>query len=176
MTSKIMPRATAVWLIDNTGLTFRQIADFTGMHILEIRVIADGANTDRLEPFNPVTGNVLTAAEIERCESDPGADLRTTGSPEKVAGGKRKYVPLSKRKDKPGAIAFLLTNYEELSEADIVRLLSTSTKTIAGVREAMSNDNIHSTGVLEPRSPVASGLCSEEDLDKLLSARRPVVS
>ena len=159
----LMPKATAVWLVDNTTLTFDQIADFTGMHPLEISGIADGEVAVGIKGFDPIANSQLTRAEIDRCEKDPTAKLQllkpiSTPQPKKKAP---RYTPLSKRQDRPSAITWLVRNHPELADAQICKLLGTTKTTIAAIR-----DKTHwNSSQIEPVDPVALGLCTQIALD-----------
>lgn len=159
----LMPKATAVWLVDNTTLTFRQIADFTGMHDLEISGIADGEVAIGMKGFDPITNNQLTADEIKRCEGDPIQRLKLMKrvmAPEAKRKAPR-YTPVSKRQDRPAAIAWLVRYHPEMEDAQISKLLGTTKPTIGTIRDR-SHWNISN---IQPVDPVALGLCSQIDLD-----------
>src|SRR5580693_4613981 len=162
MTLPLMPKATAVWLIEKTALTFTQIADFCGMHPLEVQAIADGEVAQGIVGYDPVANNQLTTAEIRRCEADPNARLKlsatTLPAPKRLRGSR--YTPVAKRNDRPDAIAFLLRNYPHLTEPQVAKLLGTTKETIQKVRER-SHWN---SGNIKPRDPVILGLCSQADL------------
>ena len=168
MTLPLMPKATAVWLIDKTALTFTQIADFCGMHPLEIQAIADGEVAQGIVGYDPVANFQVTAAEITRCEADES--LRLVLLPAANAAPKRgrgaRYTPVAKRNDRPDAIAFVLRNFPQLSEAQIVKLLGTTKDTIQKVRE---RSHWNSTNI-KPRDPVILGLCSQTDLNASVQA------
>lgn len=173
MALPLMPKATAVWLVENTALSFEQIADYTGMHELEIQAIADGEVAVGIVGVSPVVGAQLTADEIARCEADPDARLKMTKSdiplPKARSKGAR-YTPVSKRQDRPDAISWILKNHPELTDAQISRLLGTTKATIASVR-----DRSHwNAANIKPQNPVTLGLCSEPDLEKavVLAQRR----
>lgn len=159
----LMPKATAVWLVDNTTLTFRQIAEFTGLHELEISGIADGEVAIGMKGFDPITNSQLTADEIKRCESDPIQRLqlmRRVMAPD----AKRKtprYTPVSKRQDRPSAIAWLVRYHPEIEDSQISKLLGTTKPTIQSIRDR-SHWNISN---IQPVDPVALGLCTQIDLD-----------
>ncbi|GIX12479.1 MAG: hypothetical protein KatS3mg118_0438 [Paracoccaceae bacterium] len=164
MNTPLMPKATAVWLVENTALTFAQIAAFTGLHELEVQGIADGEVAQGMKGFDPILNNQLTAEEIRRCEADPNARLRL--KPNKAAEGEQKrrgprYTPLSKRQDRPAAIAWLVKFHPELSDAQIAKLIGTTKPTIQSVRNRTHWNiaNIH------PVDPVALGLCRQSELD-----------
>jgi len=160
-----MPKATAVWLLDNTALTFDQVADFTKMHPLEIQAIADGDAAQGIKGMDPISNGQLTREEIEKGEKD--ADYRLHLQESKVVlppQPKRKgprYTPVSRRHERPSAILWLLRNHPELKDAQIMRLVGTTKTTIASVR-----DRTHwNTAALTPIDPVTLGLCSQIELD-----------
>jgi hypothetical protein len=158
-----MPKATAVWLVENTALTFKQIADFCGLHILEIQAIADEEVAVGMQGLDPVANGQLTKEEIAKCEEDPSAKLALikTDIPQPSARGKGpRYTPLSKRQDKPDAIAWLLRHYPELTDAQISRLIGTTKPTINAVRDRSHWNSPN----LKPRSPVELGICKHDDL------------
>ena len=159
----LMPKATAVWLVDNTTLTFRQIADFVGMHELEISGIADGEVAVGIKGFDPVQNSQLTEADIKKCEAD--AEARLTLLKRQIAPEpKRKaprYTPLSKRQDRPAAIAWLVRYHPELADSQISKLVGTTKPTIQSIR-TRSHWNYSS---IQPVDPVALGLCNQGDLD-----------
>ena len=162
MSKLLMPKATAIWLIENTCLTFTQIADFCNLHTLEIQAIANGESNERMLDFNPITHGQLTQEEIDRCSQDPSARLEMV--PRDVYSSKKRYIPLSRRNDKPDGILWLLKNYPKLSENQIIRLLRTTKKTIRAIQERShwNRDN------LKPRHPVDLDLCSQEDFDQTI--------
>jgi hypothetical protein len=169
MPQPLMPKATAVWLIDKTSLSFDQIAEFVNMHPLEIQAIADGEVAQGIVGFDPIASGQLTREEIARCEADPSARLRIQEStivlPKQRAKGGR-YTPVSKRNDRPDGIAWLLRNYPMLSEATVAKLLGTTKDTIAKVR-----DKTHwNSANIKPRDPVILGLCSQSDLNAAVAA------
>lgn len=159
----LMPKATAVWLVDNTTLTFRQIADFVGMHELEVAGIADGEVAVGIKGLDPIVANQLTAAEIKRCEGDPVGRLKLlkrTLAPEPKKKAPR-YTPVSKRQDRPAAIAWLVRYHPELEDRQISKLIGTTKPTIQSIR-----DKTHwNYSNLQPVDPVALGLCRQIDLD-----------
>lgn len=171
MTRPLMPKATAVWLIDNTGLTFDQISDFCGLHILEVQAIADGEVAIGMQGLDPVKNGELDASEIERCEADAAARLKMTKTAEKHAKQQRKkarYTPVAKRQDRPDAIAWLIKNYPELSDGQIGKLVGTTKPTINAVR-----DRTHwNTPNIKAQNPVGLGLCSGADLEKAIAVAR----
>ena len=140
MTMPLMPKATAVWLIEKTALTFTQIADFCGMHPLEVQAIADGEVAQGIVGYDPVANSQVTADEIRRCEADPNARLKLAPTalpmPKRLRGSR--YTPVAKRNDRPDAIAFLLRNYPQLTEAQVGKLLGTTKETIQKVRERIA--------------------------------------
>jgi len=179
-TLPLMPKATAVWLVDNTTLTFRQIADFCGMHELEVSGIADGEVAVGIKGFDPVQNNQLTAEEIRRCEGDPAARLkllqrRVAPAPKKKVP---RYTPVSKRQDRPAAIAWLVRYHPEIETSQIAKLVGSTKPTI----EAIRNRTHWNSANIQPVDPVALGLCSQTDLDavvrraaeKKAAARGPV--
>lgn len=173
MALPLMPKATAVWLVENTALSFEQIADYTGMHELEIQAIADGEVAIGIVGVNPVAGGQLTAEEVARCEADPKGRLKMTKTdiplPKARSKGAR-YTPVSKRQDRPDAISWILKHHPELTDAQISRLLGTTKATIASVRER-THWNAQN---IKPQNPVTLGLCNEADLEKavVLAQRR----
>ena len=151
----IMARATAVWLVDNTTLTFKQIADFVGMHELEVQGIADGDVATGVKGFDPIANNQLTAEEIEKAEKDPLQKLKLKFNPAAVGEEKRRgprYTPLSKRQDRPAAILWLVKFHPELSDGQVSKL---------AIRER-THWNISN---IDPIDPVALGLCKQSELD-----------
>ena len=168
MSLPLMPKATAVWLIDKTALTFTQIADFCGMHPLEVQAIADGEVAQGIVGYDPVANFQVTAAEIARCEKDGEARLKllAPANPPPKKGRGARYTPVAKRNDRPDAIAFLLRNFPQLSEAQVVKLLGTTKETIQKVRE---RSHWNSTNI-KPRDPVILGLCSQTDLNGMVTA------
>ena len=171
MTLPLMPKATAVWLLDNTTLTFQQIADFCGMHTLEIQAIADGDVASHIMGLDPVMNEQLTAEEIKRCESDPNASLELYRNPEveRLLNKGKKYVSHAKRNDRPSAIAWIVKHHPEMRDSQIVKLLRTTKPTILAIRER-THKNIHN---ILPRNPVTLGLCSESDLNAAVQACAP---
>lgn len=162
MSKPLMPKGTAIWLLDNTTLTFEQIADYCGLHTLEIQAIADGEIAAGMAAVDPIANEELSMQEIDRCSKDSNARLRMLPPKEefiKARGGGR-YTPVSKRADKPDAIAWLLKHHPELSDAEICRLLGTTSPTIKSIRER-SHRNIAN---IKSRNPVALGLCTEDEL------------
>jgi hypothetical protein len=170
-TLPMMPKATAVWLVDNTTLTFDQVAEFCGLHPLEVQAIADGEVAVGMAGHDPVANDQLTAEEIARCEKDPKAKLKLLESdmpmPTPRAKGAR-YTPVSKRQDKPDGIAWLLRTFPELSDAQIGKLLGTTKPTITAIR-----DRTHwNAPNIRPRDPVDLGLCARGELDEAVQKAR----
>ena len=164
MNKPLMPKATAVWLVDNTTLSFKQIADFCGMHELEIQGIADGDVAAGVKGFDPVANNQLDQVEIDRGEKDPLHKLKLKFNPASVGEEKRRgprYTPLSKRQDRPAAILWLVKFHPELSDGQIGKLVGTTKPTIQSIRER-THWNI---GNIQPIDPVALGLCKQTELD-----------
>jgi hypothetical protein len=163
MTAPLMPKATALWLIENTMLTFKQIADFTGLHILEVQTIADGESHVPVVPFDPLINQQLTADEIKRCEEDEAAQLVLMIPKNPLPNRKvsRKYTPVSKRSERPDAIAWLLKNNPQLSIKQITRLVGTTVKTVESVKNRTHRNATH----IKPRCPVVLGLCKQSELD-----------
>jgi len=161
----LMPHATASWLVDNTGLTFEQIAAFCGLHILEVQAIADDTAATKLTGRDPIAAHDLTMEEIEKAQADPSARLelnkaRADLPQPKVRKGPR-YMPVSRRQDRPDAIAWLVRHHPELSDAQVAKLICTTKPTIQSVR-----DRTHwNTANIKPVDPVTLGLCTQIDLD-----------
>lgn len=170
MPAILMPKATAVWLIENTTLTFDQIAAFCGLHPLEIQAIADEEG-QKIAGQSPLQQRILTAEEIKRVEADPAARLKgiETDLPEPKTRSKGpRYTPISKRSDKPDAIAWLLKHHPELNDNVVGRIVGTTRNTIQSVR-----DKTHpNSGSFQPRSPVELGLCSYPEFDKAVQKAR----
>lgn len=164
MAKPIMAKATAVWLIDNTTLSFKQIADFCGLHELEVQGIADGDVAQGVKGFDPIANNQLDPKEIEKGEADPTYRLKLKHNPAAVGEEKRRgprYTPLSKRQDRPAAILWLVKFHPELSDAQISKLVGTTKPTIQSIRER-THWNIAN---IQPIDPVALGLCKQSELD-----------
>ena len=171
MAAPLMPKATAVWLVENTSLTFEQIADFCELHPLEIQAIADGEVAIQMQGLDPVANGQTTMAEIERCQADPDARVKLSPRalpPQFVKHKGPRYTPIAKRQDKPDAIAFLLKSNPELSDGQISKLIGTTKPTIAAVR-----DRTHwNTANIKPRHPVGLGLCTIEELEEAIRHAR----
>lgn len=163
-TPLLMPKATAVWLVDNTALSFEQIAAFCGLHPLEVQGVADGDVASGIMGVNPIQNGQLTREEIEKAEGDPGYRLKLSDPKVRVAAPKRKgprYTPISRRNERPNAIKWLLRNHPEMKDAQLMRLVGTTKSTIDAVREGSHWNNANIT----PMDPVTLGLCSQIDLD-----------
>jgi hypothetical protein len=159
-----MPKATAVWLVENTPLTFKQIADFCHLHELEVKGIADGDVAQGIKGLDPVTGGQLAREELEKAKSDPEYRMKVLEStvvvPVKKKSGPR-YTPVSRRGDRPDAIMWLLRYHPELSDSQVIKLVGTTKSTIAAIR-----DRTHWNATnIKPVDPVSLGLCSQIDLD-----------
>ena len=162
MAQPLMPHATASWLVDNSSLTFEQIAAFCGLHILEVQAIADDTAATKLTGRDPIRSGELTQAEIERGQADPKYDLRMQREPDKAVRTKGpRYTPVSKRQDKPDGIAWIIRNHPELSDGQIGKLIGTTRTTIQGIRER-SHWNIAN---IQPKDPVTLGLTTQRELD-----------
>jgi hypothetical protein len=163
MAQLLMPQATAVWLVDNSGLTFQQISEFCGLHPLEVQAIADGEVATNIVGQDPILSGQVTAEEIARCEADPKAkvEMRKRIDLPKVKPVKARYTPVAKRQDKPDAIAYLLKRFPQLTDAQIVRLIGTTKQTIAQVRDGTHRNSEE----IAPKDPVQLGLCSLKDLN-----------
>ena len=166
MNQPLMPKATAVWLIDNTALTFEQIADFCSLHILEVKGIADGDVDHGIRGADPIAAGQLTRLEIEDCQKNKNARLKAIQKrddlPEVARRVGKKYTPLSKRQDRPDSIFWLVRNHPELLDSQIGKLVGTTKSTIQSIR-----DRTHwNSANLTPVDPVSVGLCTQVDLDK----------
>ena len=161
----LMPKATAVWLVDNTSLSFEQIAEFCGMHPLEVKGIADEDVAKGIKGIDPISTGQLTREHIEEAEKDPNVRLKLAPAKYKVPQIKAKktprYTPVSKRQDKPDAIYWLIRNHPELTDADIIKLIGTTKATITKIRERghWNSQNIKAV------DPVTLGLCTQIELD-----------
>jgi len=170
MTQILMPKATAVWLIDNTALTFKQISEFCGLHILEVEGIADGDVAAGIRGADPIANGQLAREEIERGEKDSGyALVATTFENDALTNrkGKKKgprYTPLSRRQDRPDAIAWLVRNHPEIPDSQISKLIGTTKPTITAIRERTH----WKMSTINPTDPVSLGLCSQIDLDAIV--------
>lgn len=164
MAKPIMAKATAVWLVDNTTLSFKQIADFVEMHELEVQGIADGDVAAGVKGFDPITNNQLTQEQITKAEADPSFRLELKFNAAAVGEEKRRgprYTPLSKRQDRPASILWLVKFHPELTDAQVSKLVGTTKPTIQAIRER-THWNISN---IQPIDPVALGLCKQSELD-----------
>lgn len=172
MNKPLMPKATAVWLIENTALTFDQIAIFCDLHPLEIKGIADGEVASGIAPMDPLSNGQLTREEISRCENDPSTNLRLSEKARKFifveSKKKAKYIPVARRSDKPDAISWLLKNIPNINDNQIVKLIGTTKNTIEAIR-TRSHWNIAN---IKPRDPVLLGLCKQIELDKVVEKNK----
>ena len=160
----LMPKATAVWLVDNTSLTFDQIATFCQLHPLEVKAIADGENAQGIKGMDPISTGQLTRDELEVAQGDANHKLKLAESKVIVPNTKRKapkYTPLSKRQDRPNAILWLVRSHPELKDAQIIRLVGTTKTTIGAIRERTHWNSAN----LQPMDPVTLGLCTQIALD-----------
>jgi hypothetical protein len=165
-TYPLMPHATASWLVDNTALTFEQIAEFCGLHILEVQAMADDLAGAKYTGRDPVHSGELTQTEIERGQDNAEYRLKMQKAPISVSRTKGpRYTPVSKRQDKPDGIAWILRNHPEISDAQVGKLIGTTRNTIAAIRDR-SHWNISN---INPKDPVTLGLCSQRELDALVA-------
>lgn len=172
MTLPLMPKATAVWLVENTALTFEQIAEFCGMHPLEVQGIADGDVSGGIRGLDPIAGGQLNQEEITRCEKDPSARLQILGTAKQYIVQKTKgsrYTPVARRQDKPDAIAWLVKHYPTMSDAKIAKLVGTTKTTI----EAVRGKTHWNSNNIKPRDPVLLGLCTQTHLDAAVAGVKP---
>ena len=169
-----MPKATAVWLVENTTLTFKQIAKFCNLHELEIKGIADGDVAKGIKAYNPVLAGQLSRKEIEKCSKDPETELELLKKIDKVEVKERKkpkYTPLSKRQDRPDAILWLCKNASELTDGQISKLVGSTKNTVSLIRKR----SYWNFSNLKPRDPVILALCTQESFQKSLEkAKRRV--
>jgi hypothetical protein len=161
----LMPKATAVWLVDNTSLTFEQIAEFCGLHVLEVKGIADGDVAHGIKGMDPISSGQLSREEIAEAEMNPSHRLKLSEPKVEVPEVKTKrgprYTPVSRRQDRPNAILWLLKNHPELKDSQIMRLVGTTKPTIIAIRERSHWNSPN----LQAQDPVTLGLCSQIDLD-----------
>ena len=160
----LMPKATAVWLVDNTALSFTQIASFCKLHPLEVKAIADGEAAQGIKGLDPILTGQLSRDEVEKAQQDPNYVLKLQGSKVVVPESKRKgprYTPVSRRQDRPNAILWLVRNHPELKDSQIIRLVGTTKPTIAAIRERTHWNSAN----LTPSDPVTLALCSQLELD-----------
>ncbi len=170
----LMPKATAVWLVDNTSLTFEQIAEFCGLHVLEVKGIADGDVAHGIKGMDPISSGQLSREEIAKAQEDSTYHLKISDSKVEIPEIKRKrsprYTPVSRRQDRPNAILWLIKKHPELRDSQIMRLVGTTKPTIEAIRERTHWNSSN----LQPMDPVTLGLCSQVDLDNAVkrAARR----
>ncbi len=163
-TQLLMPKATAVWLVDNTALSFEQIANLCALHVLEVKSIADGDSAQGIKGLDPIQTGQLSRDNIKECEADPDKKLLLLDPKVKVPELKKKgprYTPVSRRQDRPSAILWLVRNHPEMKDAGIIRLVGTTKTTINAIRDR-THWNINN---LQPLDPVTLGICSQIDLD-----------
>ena len=163
----LMPRATAVWLVENTTITFKQIADFCNLHELEVKGIADGDVAKGIKAYNPILAGQLTREEIEASSKDTNRPLKLTKKLIDIRSKEKKrpkYTPISKRQNRPDTIYWLVKNYPNLSDGQISKIVGTTKNTISSIR----NRTYWNFQNLSPRDPVALGLCSQADLQKVI--------
>ena len=169
-----MPKATAVWLVENTTLTFKQIAEFCNLHELEIKGIADGDVAKGIKAYNPILAGQLSREEIEKCSKDPQSKLRLVKKIEELEVKERKkpkYTPISKRQDRPDAILWLCRNASELTDGQISKLVGSTKSTVSLIRKR----SYWNFSNLKPRDPVILALCTQEVFQKALEkAKRRV--
>lgn len=166
-----MPKATAVWLVENTTLTFRQIAVFCELHELEIQAIADGDVAYNIIGISPISNGQLTEEEIRRCEADKTANLELNAmerNVKEINAKNKKVLSPSQRADKPAAILWVVRNCPEMSDSQICKLIGTTKPTIEGIRNGTRAD----FAVLRAKNPVAVGLCTEKDLDNAITVAK----
>jgi hypothetical protein len=171
MVHPLMPKATAVWLVENTALTFQQIANFCGLHELEVRAIADDEVALGIQGLDPIAGGELTQEELDRCIADSDAEISMAKQDIPLPKAKQKgarYTPISKRQDRPDAISWLVKNHPELTDAQIAKLIGTTKATINAIRDR-THWNIAN---IKPQNPVALGLCLNTDLEKIVAKAR----
>jgi len=166
-TLPLMPKATAVWLCDNTALTFKQIGDFCGLHELEVKAIADGDIATGMVGYDPVLSGQLTEANIKECEADPSKPLTLVLSEDYASVVKRqtRYTPVSRRSDKPDAIAWIIKHYPEMSVNAICKLIGTTKATVDAIK---SRSHKKMAGI-KPANPITLGLCTEDALNKAVA-------
>ena len=164
----LMPKATAVWLVENTALTFDQIAEFCNLHPLEVKGIADGDVAQGIRGMDPIMSGELSRAELEIEEANNTHKLvlnkTSVDLPEVKSKKQKKYTPLSRRQDRPAAIAWLVRNHPELKDSEVIKLVGTTKTTIEAIR-SRTHWNI---GSIQPQDPVVLGLCTQIELDKLV--------
>ena len=164
----LMPKATAVWLVENTSISFKQIADFCNLHELEIKGIADGDVAKGIKAYNPILAGQLTRDEIEASSKDKNRPLELTKKTIEIKSNEKKrpkYIPLSKRHDKPDAIHWLTKNYSQLSDGQISKLIGSTKNTVSLIRSRSYWNFSH----LSPKDPVALNICSQKDLENAVN-------
>ena len=168
MTLPLMPKATAIWLVENTALTFKQIADFCGMHELEIKGIADGEVGMGIKGLNPISTNQLTKEEIDKAANDSEHSLELIQNEITIQTERdpkqKKYTPLSKRQERPDAISWLLRNHPELKDSQVAKLVGSTKNMVVSIKNK-TNWNMSN---IRPQDPVGLGLCKQVDLDEAL--------
>jgi uncharacterized protein len=166
MAQPLMPHATAAWLVDNTALAFPQIAEFCGIHILEVQAMADDMTGSKYTGRDPVRAGELAMDEIEKGQADPDYVLVQSKGPDQVRRTKGpRYTPVSKRQDKPDGVAWVLRNHPEISDGQLCKLIGTTRNTINALR-----DRTHwNIGEIQPKDPVTLGLCSQRELDAIVA-------
>ena len=163
----LMPKATSVWLVENTSLSFKQIADFCNLHEVEVQGIADGEVAKGIKAYNPIIAGQLTKEEIERSSKDVHRSLQLLKKEINISSKERKkpkYTPLSKRQDRPDAILWLIKNYPKLLDTQIARLIGTTKNTVVSIKKR----NYWNFNNLSPKDPIAINLCSQVDLENSL--------
>ena len=163
----LMPMATAVWLVENTTLTFKQIADFCNLHEVEVQGIADGEVAKGIKAYNPITSGQLTKEEIELSSKDQDRALRITSTDVEITSDEKKikkYIPLSKRQDKPDSVLWLIKNYPQLKDSQIAKLVGITKNSVVSIR----NKSYWNYNNLNAKDPVAMGLFTQKDLLKSL--------
>lgn len=168
MTAPLMPRATAVWLVENTTLTFKQIANFCELHELEIQAIADGDVASNIIGISPLDNNQLSLEEIKRCEQDAKANLEASYIERNVKlknAKAKKILSPSQRSDKPSAVAWVMKHYPEFADSQICKLIGTTKPTIESIRDGSHKD----INNIRPKNPVTIGLCTERDIENAIA-------
>lgn len=174
MALPLMPKATAVWLVDNTSLSFTQIAEFCGMHPLEVQGIADGEVAVGIQGQNPVETGQLSQESIELCEANEKERLKLNNQALKHVKKRTKgskYTPVARRQDKPEALAWMLKHHPYIPDSKLVKLIGTTKKTIESIRDK-SHWNMSN---MTPKDPVLLGLCGQHELDALVDKYKPVI-
>jgi len=176
MNKPLMPKATAIWLIENTSLTFQQISEFCYLHELEVQGIADGDVASGMQGYDPIDNNQLTKEEIQKCEKNPSLKLQLISSSiiENLPPRKKdtKYTPISLRQEKPHAILWLIKRYsDELSDSQIAKLTGSTKNTVDAIRKGTYRE-----AILETKSPMDVGLCTYENLENAINKTRKKIS